>query len=296
MTLTVATYNLLDLFDLRDGEPDERKIDALAEVVRRLDADVIAFQEVGSIDALRAILAKSGGGFSDPVVGRADKRGIACAIASKRAVLDVAVLDAATLPFPAFHEDDPAPFGARLRLRRSIPVVRIDGGHLGPITFLSLHWKSRRATPLTLRDGTDHEPTTVAERAAGDLRSLVQRAAEALFLRKGIDEILAARPTDAVCVCGDFNDVSGSVPLQVVVGEGEGMLEDVGLRVPVADRWSVLHGGAPAAIDHVLLTPGIAKQVQNARFLNEGLLDPDALPEGTPVLPSDHAPLVVTLL
>ena len=230
------------------------------------------------------------------MLGRAPKRGIPCALARKRAVLDVAALDAATLPFPAFHEDDPAPFGTRLRLRRAIPVVRIDGGQLGPITFLSLHWKSRRATPLVLRDGTDREPKTAAERAAGDLRSLVQRAAEALFLRQGIDEILADRPGDGVCVCGDFNDVSGSVPLEVVCGEGEGMLEDVGLRAPLADRWSVLHGGAPAAIDHMLLTPGTAKRVQNARFLNDGLLDPDALPEGTPVLPSDHAPLVVTLL
>jgi hypothetical protein len=210
-------------------------------------------------------------------------------------VLSQSALDAPSLPFPVLQEGDPPPFAGRLRLRRSIPVARIDGGELGPISVLSLHWKSGRPSPLVLRDGTEREPQTTGERAEGDLRSLVQRAAEALFLRHAIDELLAAHTTEGIAVCGDFNDVDGSVPLAVIRGDDDGALDDVVLRVPACDRRSVLHGGSPAAIDHILLTAGLAKRVQSARFLNDGLLDPDALPPGTPVLPSDHAPLVVTL-
>lgn len=289
MALTLATYNVLDLFD----SADQRKIDALGAMVRELAADVIAFQEVGSLAALKAVLAAAGGGFGDPIVGRADKRGIACALVSKRPILDVRMLDAPSLPFPTFHEGDPEPFGDRILLRRAVPIVRIDGGDLGPLNVLSLHWKSGRPSSIVLRDGTERQPVTVAERAEGDLRSLVQRAAEALFLRRAIDELIQSRPGEGISVCGDFNDVSGSVPLQVICGEGEGSLHDVVERIPAAARISVLHGGSPAAIDHVLLTHALAGRVQSARFLNEQLADPDALPEGEQVLPSDHAPLVV---
>lgn len=289
--MRIATYNLLDLFDPGDAP----KIAALAEVVRALDADVIAFQEVGSEAALRAVLAAAGGAWLDPIVGRADKRGIACAIASKRPIRSHSALDATTLPFPVLHEGDPAPFGDRLRLRRAIPVARIDGGDLGELHVLSLHWKSGRPSPLVLADGSEREPATAAERAEGDLRSLIQRSAEALFLRHAVDEILRADPEARVAVCGDYNDVNGSVPLNIACGDGDTALTDVVVLVPPEGRVSVLHGGSPAAIDHVLLSAALAERVQTARFVNAGLKDPDALPPGTPVLPSDHAPLLVTL-
>ncbi len=291
MPLTVATYNVLDLFDPADGE----KIAAIADVVRRIDADVVAFQEIGSVDALRAILAAAGGGFGEPHVARADKRGIACAIASKRPVLEATALDAETLPFPSLHAADPAPFAGRLRLRRAIPVLRVDGGELGAISVLSLHWKSARPAPLVLADGSEYEPATSAERAEANLRSLIQRAAEALFLRRSLDALAAARPDDGIVVCGDFNDVDGSIPLAIARGDGAGALTDALHRVPAAERVSVLHGGAPAAIDHVLLSPRLAGHVQDARFWNEGLLDPDHLPPGKRCLPSDHAPFVVKI-
>jgi endonuclease/exonuclease/phosphatase family metal-dependent hydrolase len=293
MPLTIATYNLLDLFDPADGE----KVGALAEMVRRADADVLALQEVGSVEALRAVLHASGCGYGEPHVARADKRGIACAIATRRPVLEASALDATELPFPALHAGDPAPYAGRLRLRRAIPVVRLDGGELGALTVLSLHWKSARPAPLVLADGTEHEPTTATERAEANLRSLIQRAAEALFLRRSIDAFHAARPDDGIVVGGDFNDVDGSVPLAIARGdaEGEQALVDAVHRVPVAERVSVLHGGTPAAIDHVLLSLRLAKHVQDARFLNDGLLDPDHLPPGKRCLPSDHAPFVVKI-
>lgn len=291
MAFTLATYNVLDLFD-----PDDReKIEALASVVRALDADVLALQEIGSRAALDAVLHRADRGYGEPFVARADKRGIACAIVSRLPVLGRRALDADVLPFPVLHEGDPAPFGARLRLRRAIPVVRIDAGALGVFSLLSTHWKSGRPSPLVAPDGTEREPQTAAERAEGDLRSLVQRASEALFLRRAVDELLAAAPGESVVVAGDLNDVSGSVPVRVLAGEGEGALVDAIFRVPDAERVSVLHGGRPAAIDHVLFAGPLAKRVQSARFENTGLVDPDALPEGSRVLPSDHAPLVVRL-
>ncbi len=307
MSFSIATYNVKDLFEATDAAGAahlDRKLEALAKTIDTLDADVIALQEVGSeavLDALRARLLHAGT-YAFRAVGTADARGIRCALLSRAQVRSWRVHTAERLDFPRFVATDPAPFGARIPLRRGVVHAEIDAGDLGTVHVLVLHFKSGRPLPLRAADGTEMEPATARERAEGALRTLVWRASEALFVRGLIDDLFATR-ADNVVVAGDYNDVPGSVALRVVAGEGETALfsaaDAFSSEVPspqpwLVERFSVMHRGAKSEIDHVLMSSPLRARVQSTRFFNEGLRDHTQLDPGEPPpADSDHAPLVV---
>ncbi len=296
MGLVLATYNVLDLFDPENDEQRarlHRRIELIAERLRPHAPDVVALQEVGSEAVIAELGRALGGGFHHPpIVGGADKRGIRNAILSRRPIVSSNVLAASHLPFPRFVESDPEPFDTHIPLRRPIPEVVVDAGELGRVRVLCVHFKSRRAVPLRSASGEVNEPTTPLALAEAETRALVWRCAEALFVRRAVDDRLVADAEEKLAVCGDFNDVSGSLPLRIVA---QSDLFSCSEHVPKLGRVSVLHGGELAAIDHVLLSPSLAAHFQSAVYVNEGLVDPEALPPEE-IIASDHAPLVVRLV
>lgn len=296
MPLTIATYNVLDLFDPEDAASRgrlDRRIAKLSSRLREADADVVALQEIGSKEALTALARATSADYAEPIIARADRRGIACAILTRRPVLAVEMLDASEIPFPVFRDGDPEPFHGRIPLRRAVPVVRVDAGDLGPVTVASIHFKSRRGVPRRDALGNEIPATRPGEAAEEELRALVLRAAEALYVRHAVDRLFGEQPDELLAVCGDFNDVLTSSPLRILLGHGALGLHSCAQGIPIEQRISVRHGGEPAAIDHVLASSRLFERVQSARFLNEGLFDPDTLPEGVAPEDSDHAPLVV---
>ena len=86
--LSLATFNLKDFFPQppHDFAP---KVACVAEMLARVDADVVALQEVGAPDTLEALLSRLDrrGGYGAPIVGTADARGIRCALLSRVPVL-----------------------------------------------------------------------------------------------------------------------------------------------------------------------------------------------------------------
>lgn len=303
MPLTLATFNVKDLFDATDASSRaqlDAKLDTLAQVLVQADADVVALQEVGSAEVLRELAARAaakGGGrpYGEAVVGDADARGIRNAILARVPILRSAIKTAAELDFPGFVVGDPPPFGARIPLRRAVVHARVDGGAMGPIDVLVVHFKSNRSIPLRDATGAALLPTTGRAFAEGNVRSLVCRAAEALFVRGLVDELLEGDPTRHVVVAGDLNDHAASLVVQTVAGGGAGALVRCAEKVPAAARFSILRYGAPQQIDHVLATPGLHSRVTAVRFLNEGLRDHSCFTEEMPASPdSDHAALVVS--
>jgi predicted extracellular nuclease len=125
----------------------------------------------------------------------------------------------------------------------------------------------------------------------------VWRSAEALFVRGLVDDVMSAHgPDAAVAVVGDLNDVPGSAAVRTVRGEGPGELFDCAANVDPDARFSCLHDGRKAQIDHVLASASLHARLETARFLNAGLTSHPPPVKGEPVLPtadSDHAPLVV---
>ena len=306
MALTLATFNVKDLFDAPAGDAAARaqldaKLDTLAKIVARADADVLALQEVGSGDVVRALCARldRNGGYGDPVVGTADARGIRCALVSRVKILEAAVRTADHLDFPRFYAKDDPPFGTRIPLRRGIVQARVDGGALGAIDIFVAHFKSNRPVPFRDASGDVVPPTTSRAFAEGHLRSMIWRAAEALFVRECVDAVQASDPERHVVVTGDLNDHPSSIVVRTVCGGGSHALLPCAERVPEEARFSILRYGAKQQIDHLLASPRLHARATRAAFLNEDLRDHSAFDDHDPldtdpVADSDHAALVVS--
>jgi endonuclease/exonuclease/phosphatase family metal-dependent hydrolase len=307
MTLTLATFNVKDLLEPRDDVEREvlgAKVAWIAGVLRACDADVIGLQEVGTVDLVRAVLDRlDGHAYGEPVMGTADARGIRCALLSRVPVVEARVHTAESLPFPVFQEGDPAPFGTRIPLRRGVVHARVEAPGLGLVDVLVVHFKSSRSVPARDASGRELPATNARMRSEATLRSLVWRAAEALYVRGLVDDVLAPDPDARVAVVGDLNDVPGSPAVRAVRGDGPGSLFDCAAGVDAEARFSAMHEGRRTQIDHVLASANLYARLQAARFLNAELREhapvrppPGGASEGDvgpPTVDSDHAPLVI---
>jgi endonuclease/exonuclease/phosphatase family metal-dependent hydrolase len=309
MPLTLVSFNLKDQFLPRRREHRaafEAKSALAAETLTRADGDIVSLQEVGEPAALEAVLARLPAPYPHVTLGTADARGIRCAILSRLPLLSASVHTADSLPFPVFARGDAPPFGARIPLRRGVVHVRANVPGFGALDAFAVHFKSRRPVPLRSDDGAALPPHTGRERAEGELRALVWRGAEALFVRGLVDETLRADPARHVAVLGDFNDVAGSVPYAVLAGGSRAATGDApsaadapGLygcvdALTATERTSAIHDGAGVQIDHVLVTAGLRARVDFARLFNEVLRDHGPADESAPPPPdSDHAAIVV---
>jgi endonuclease/exonuclease/phosphatase family metal-dependent hydrolase len=300
MSLSIATFNVKNLLDPRDELGRTllpRKLDEIARMVRACDADVVGLQEVGPVELLQAVTSRLPDlGYAGPIVGTPDARGIRCALLTRVRVVAAGVRTAEALPYPVFYAGDPQPFGARIPLRRGIVHARVEVQGLGEVDVFVAHFKSPLPVPLRDASGAEVEPSCPRERAEGALRSLVWRAAESLFVRGLVDDVLAREPAAHVAVVGDLNDAPDSPTLHALRSEGGGELFDCAAVVAADARFSVLHRGRPKQLDHALATADLHARLVRARFLNAELRDhgPFEPRRAEPMtVDSDHAPLVV---
>ena len=338
MALSIATFNVKDLLEPRTDREREvlpAKLDFVARTLAACDADVVGLQEIGPPELLEAVLQRlpARGGYGEPIIGTADARGIRCALLSRVRVVEARVHTADALPFPVFREGDPPPFGDRIPLRRGVVHARVDAARLpglgaSTVDVLVVHFKSSRPVPardaagneLTEAGPRGRQPARGRERSEAALRSLVWRAAEALHVRGLVDDVMARALAEArlgesgesgkagraaVAVVGDLNDLPDSVPVRTVRGEPEGQggagdeLLDCTSRLPVRERFSVLHDGRATQIDHVLASASLYARLEHAAFLNAGLRQHPPVRgvhgeelRAEPQVDSDHAPLV----
>ena len=275
--LTVATYNVQNytLADRRlaDGgfRPDypkpEAEKKALRAVIRALDADVIALQEMGGpgfLNELRRDLAGEGLVYphGEAALAADESRGLA-------------VLSRVPLGRVTLHRD----LKARRRgaqedppVRRGLLEVEVPAPG-GAITVFVVHLKSR-----VTEDKEDP--------AAEDLRVAEAQAARDRVLER-FPEPAAAR----FLILGDFNDAPGSRALKAVQARGK---TDIATWLDAADarghRWT--HAYARVAsysrFDHALVSEGLRRgDAANvvARVVGE--------PWAEVAAASDHRPLVV---
>jgi len=182
--------------------------------------------------------------------------------------------DAVALPFPGFVEGDRAPFPERIPLRRGIVHVRVNAGELGEVDVIACHFKSNRPRPLVAADGRqlpDVSPTGLGESA---VRSLVERAAEALYVRKLVDDSLTRFPERAMCVMGDLNDTADSLSVRLLCGlepsSPHALFPCAELLAP-EDRFSCRHGDARVLIDHLLVSERLRGALKTFSIQNEAL-------------------------
>ncbi|HEX9401154.1 MAG TPA: endonuclease/exonuclease/phosphatase family protein [Anaeromyxobacter sp.] len=191
----VATWNVHDLFDSDDrlvppGELDsvpapaevEAKLDALAAVLERIDADVVVLQEVENAALLARLAARAGYPEARLVEGY-DPRGI-----------DVAALSRLPVERYVSHLGEVDAWGRPLWPRDCVELhVRTPGR---PVVVVASHLSSALSD-----DGT-------------------RRALQAGRLREIADGLRAARPTALVLAGGDLNDRPASAALAPLLEDG----------------------------------------------------------------------------
>ena len=201
-TLTIATYNVENFFDVFDDPytQDEvtrvkpyQDIAAVASILRTLDADIVALTEVENEHVLQALAREylADLGYRYVVAGQSnDGRGIRVGVLSRLPIRTVTSYRLRDLTLPG----DPGVW----RFARDLTQVTIAVSEARELHLFAVHFKSKRDS-------------------AGDANSARWRLAEATETRKVVDQVLAqAGPNAWVAVVGDFNDTPGSAPLVTV--------------------------------------------------------------------------------
>jgi endonuclease/exonuclease/phosphatase family metal-dependent hydrolase len=312
-TLVLATCNTLNLarpgrvFYANQapygGDEYARKIDWLGSMVRRLNADVIAFQEVWDESALREVIAASGLRYAHLAAPGAEQGAEGTprvALASRFKVLEFA----SHKEFAPGQAVAVPELGEHRAFERPILEARIDlPGERGTLRVLVAHLKSKR--PKFLQDAAgnpteDREDPAIVARAA--LRSLVMRAAECAALRLLVHARLT-RTREPLVLMGDLNDSPNAVTTQMVAAtqaiafdraardtalfHAPDVQSDATIRRDVA--YSHLHQGTPDVLDQIWVSEEF---VASSRFARGDLRRVeyfnDHLHEGRDRTRSDH--------
>ncbi|MBC9868297.1 MAG: hypothetical protein F7O42_10540 [Opitutae bacterium] len=85
-----------------------------------------------------------------------------------------------------------------------------------------------------------------------------QRLEQTRRVRAHVAQLRAKRPRSGIVVLGDLNDFEFSPPLRELSGKGEliNLVEDL----PVEDRYTYIFQGMSQALDHILVTPDLARR------------------------------------
>ncbi|MFO0629078.1 MAG: endonuclease/exonuclease/phosphatase family protein [Polyangiales bacterium] len=310
MTFALGTFNCRDFFDdvaphvignldregfgahaqRRAKQLYRRKVEAVAAVVARMNADAVAFQEVEGVtvlEAVRAALPEMG--YLPAIAGAADQRGIACGLLTRLPVRGVEVHGVGELAFPAFQDGDPRPFAGRLHSRRGLLEVDLTLPDGSLLTVMVAHLKSARPVPRADAAGGSLALDSHYAAAEGAARAVVLRLAEALQVRSRVDARLHRDGRAQIAVLGDLNDNPEAVTVRAIAGElaeaprgrnadldlaaslEAGVLHHCVRAAPPGARHTLLHRGAGLQFDHVLASRALWRRFRGVRVLNESL-------------------------
>lgn len=252
-TLTVATYNVENLFDNHDDpyKPDEGtspkshvEIDVLAATIDQLAADVLALQEVENLGVLQQLNARLARSYAFvELLPSNDMRGIHTALLSR-----VRIKRAIGHRFWSLDGD-------RV-FARDVPVYQLEPSEGRTLLVAPVHFKSKRTV-------------------GGDRQGAAWRTAEAAGMVEILQDLRTQGLRAPFVLAGDLNDEPGSPSLAPLFRQ----LADATRTVDADQRWSYVYQNRRQQIDYILYDGDLEPKV--ARFVHEK----DAA--------SDHAPIVV---
>lgn len=280
--LTVATYNIENLFDVFDDpytadegtkvKPREQ-LEKVAAMIRKLDADVIAFEEIENENVLKAFITEMLGDMNYKYVAAAttnDGRGIRTAIASRLPIQSIVSYRFLDLKL----EGDERTW----RFARDLMHVKLEVSKDRTLHTFIVHLKSKSS-----RDEGD------------DKQGASWRLAEATMSRKLIDGIIAKDPQAWVIMTGDLNDTPDSPPIKQLTSDlpvagdrpASKGLTDLHEHLTGEEAISYLKKPYRSRIDYILTSPALGKRVvkESAKIVNS---------ETELTAGSDHAPVIAT--
>lgn len=304
--IRLATYNVLNLFDAHDdpslsGEVDDLKSakpesekQAVAQTIRRLDADILALEEIESLDALiefREERLKGMGYDYVQSIGPGDERGIEQAVLSRFPIVEATVWPSIPLGgvHPPMFLDRPNRYaGQPLETRRSPlrVVVRVPAAK-----------PTGAATGGAPAEGSDYELTLLIVHHKSGRGNEYWRDAEAARFLSMMQEWSAREPERNIAALGDFNAVPTDQSVRAYLSAG--FVDALGARDP-EDAKTITHE-SDRAIDFVLLNPALAREMVpgSAFVLGTPLRAQGADYRTTPPPPgfaSDHLPVAVDIV
>jgi len=320
MQLNIGSFNVYNLVRIGERYYDKpaysasefgQKTDWIAGQLRRMDADIVGFQEVFHEDALVEATGRSGrydGGtvIAPGATGAEPRVGLATSL----------TLTGTPEAIEAFPDGSSVSYGQGNVDSFERPVLKatmeLDGTNT--VTVFVTHLKSKR--PKILDGEDEHDFKT---RARGKARSLIIRAAEAAALRAVLVDELQGNDRPVV-VIGDFNDshfavtteiVTGSPPWRFLPPDRKREIWDVLLydtnqiqaRQSLRDvTYSYIYNGVYQTLDHIFVSeqfyrfnPNRIGEVEYLHFLNDHIVDTTLTSGDGGRTESDHGQVVATI-
>jgi endonuclease/exonuclease/phosphatase family metal-dependent hydrolase len=201
--IVVSIFNVENLFDDTDdpyrndeGTPTKSRdsMEKVAAAIRKVNADVVALQEVESRGFLErfvtVFLPEMGYRHIVHFEGN-DNRGIDVAVLSRAPIGEVT---------SRRHLEFTGPDGVTRKFQRDVPAITVMPADVAAFEIWPVHFKSRGDAADT------SEPI---------------RLAEAAETRRLLDARFATNPDARIIVAGDFNDTRDSKSMAIVCGSGD---------------------------------------------------------------------------
>ncbi len=301
----LATFNVENLHWAAAREDEfKRRIAALRPILLELDPDILCLQEINAqkttthaareFFALDRLLADTPFEHYNRVTSTrpgsdlpADVHNLA--ILSRLPILERRQVHhdiIAKWRWAPPQESDMHMASVEITFDRPILYAKIASPTGPPLHVVNLHLRASRPTPIP---GVSTHGRAVAE---GQFLSAQKREGQALEARLFVERLFDREPEARIAVCGDFNANEHDAPIRILSGDCEEdarFLRALELRVPLEQRFSVIHAGKPTLIDHILTSPTLAGACVDVSILNQNLQDEVFARE--PIDGSLHAPV-----
>ena len=302
----LAAYNILNLFDDDDdpnlsgdvddmfsrrdsirAKPEDQRA-AAAQAIREINPDIIAFQEVESLQALTEFRDQFLEGMGYDYIASEDVgygRGVEQSVLSRFPITNTTIWPGKLLE--GFHPDDPSRMspwdrdsaGQQIRFRRSplfveIAIPAADGEGDYQLGLMNIHHKS----------GRDND---------------YWRLAEAKTITSLINDIQDANPNLNIAALGDFNDVPNEE--HVMLYETAAGMTDAARQMNTMRGSETFTHASRRTIDAIKLSRTMLPElVEDSYFVYATPLRPSDLDWRTTPTPtgyaSDHMPVVIDFM
>lgn len=306
--MKIATYNLEFLFDEgvqkhlgKECTFSKEFIDArvlhFADEFKKLNADFLFLQELGSENVLQRIIKRMNGNYNY-FIATPDRNGVGNAVIYKSDNCECESVPTKT-NLPVFVEGDKDVMGSRMWSRREFVKLKTEYQNKS-LYMLGIHIQSSWLIPeKNNTDSSSNPMNTQIDKADGLIRTEIFRFNQARKVRQIVDEFFSGDNNADIIVAGDFNSLETDKPFQVIQGpekEAYDSLVSVTLKIPKERRYTIDSAYSnKALIDHILISKHLQEQVSSVDIFNEDIYDHVSDPNNPYIVPSDHAPILIEL-